>query len=567
MTTRAASAMAQWGQGRAVEQREPNPPQVVSETPVADDLSLMDRWSNSIDSRASSVADTVATFTGLEQEQQEMLKGAPLSVEEAHKVSPAPSQVAWQLGGDVAGLGFDFLADTLVEGVTEGFQLLPNPVEGYTKEQFGALVESSAGQMGLAAWQRGEDAWDAFAAKFPQEAKTLSKGLDLSAVGKLQWKLDSKGNPRVFSQKVKFPIELTPLRADKVGNRNILAAPKGKDKDVYNIVTPDLTKQQQIDKIKRGEVSDPTGLGRNQNAIPSQEEWAVVDAVGKLKVNGAQTMQTNSNVILNEVNRLADITINKTKAVKGGADYDQVMDTIRENIRKAAADNPAVFGKNGKKSQKIVDDVVAQFEKFMDESGNNSFEGLLAARQQLDNYLINEIKLGTFGNARKASVASSAHRAIRDTVNGVVEQGVPGTKDLLREQSLLLRGLEGVAGKAADESQGALGRLLQRINMHNPTTPLAQMSTLMSPLVWAGAVAVSPFVLAAQGGRQLKRSNLVTRGMGTVQYGIRDVIQESTKALKMIKDPDVRKQIQSDIKVMATLLHTLPNGGEEEPVQ
>ena len=554
MSTRAANAMAQWGQTRAVEQREPSPPQVASETPVADDLSLMDRWSASTAARGSSLADTMANVTGLEQEQQEILKGSPLSVEEAHKVSPSPAQAVWQIGSDVAGLGFDYLADTVVEGVTEGFQLLPNAVEGYTKEQFGALVESPVGQGGLAAWQRGTDAWDAFAAKYPQEARTLSKGLDLTAAGKV-------------NQKVKFPIELTPLRADKVGNRNILAAPKGKDKDVYNIVTPDLTKQQQIDKIKRGEVSDPTGLGRNQNAIPSQEEWAVVDAVGKLKVNGAQTMQTNSNVILNEVNRLADITINKTKAVKGGADYDQVMATIRENIRKVAADNPAVFGKNGKKSQKIVDDVVAQFEKFMDESGNNSFEGLLAARQQLDNYLINEIKLGTFGNARKASVASSAHRAIRDTVNGVVEQGVPGTKDLLREQSLLLRGLEGVAGKAADESQGALGRLLQRINMHNPTTPLAQMSTLMSPLVWAGAVAVSPFVLAGQAARQLKRSNLVTRGMGNVQYGIRDVIQESTKALKMIKDPDVRKQIQSDIKVMATLLHTLPNGGEEEPVQ
>ena len=503
------------------------PPSQPDPTPVADDLSLLDRYGKSYDNRVMSMADTF----------------------ENQSDSTFLQQTA-QVGGDTAGLVFDLAADTLVEVGQEGVSMLPQEVQGYTKEQFGELVNSPVGQQAISAWQQGEAAWDMFANKFPAEARTLSKGLDLFAMGK-PW------------QKIKLPADYVPLRINKTGMRKELSPPAGRDRDVYNVITPERSKAERAQQIKQGNVTNPTGPLRSQKVVPTEQEWKVVDEVKKLNVGPQHTMVTNANTISGKIDELADKTIKMSRRAKGGVDTDLVLQNIDSKLEAVRTKMPAVFGADASKGAKTIDDIVAQFQGFLDQNGN-SYEGLLVSRQQLDHLLNEELKLGTYGTGRKASAVTEAHKAIRTAVNDIVKDGVPGTGELLNRQHLLFDALDATAVKGASEASTSIGRLLQTVNMHNPTTPLAQITTLAHPLVWAGAIATAPVTLANYGYQHIRRAPMVTNKVGAISYGLRDVIREGKKVLAMTTDKEVRKQINYDIKILASLLHTLPRGEEEE---
>jgi hypothetical protein len=521
--------------------------------PPPHDPSLMDPVGVSRAMAATGVADTLAYATGLESEQQEMLKGAPLSPQEQGGLDPSFAQTAWQLAGDTVGLVWDWGSDVLVEAGQEGISLLPTTVTEAGTAKLRDIAQSDVGQAGLKAAKQGGEAWDAFANQYPQEARTLAKGFDMVP------------GSRAF-KRIKMPTALTPLRIDKVGNRNILRSPTGRDKDVYNMVVPEQTKKQKTMQVAEGRVSDPEGLGRSQNVIPSDTEWKVIDELKSTDVSANKTMQQNSNVVLSKLDELNEQTRRRAAGTKGGVDHEVLMQSIRDKLGKEVTDNPAIFGKDGKKASKSIDDIFEQLEVILDTNGT-SWEGILRSRQELDNLLLKKMQVGTYGTGRKASAVQEAHKAARGVINDLVKANVPGTDKLLGRQHRLFTGFDSLSVKAADESSSALGRLLREINVHNPTTPLAQLSTLLSPVVWAGAVAVSPFVLANKARRGVMQLAPVAEKVGTMRNGIRDVITESQKMLKMVKDPDLRKQMQVDIKVMATLLHTLPAEGnmrEEE---
>ena len=510
-------------------------------TPVADDLSLLERWSESTAAAGSKMADTMAFATGLDQEQQQMLGATSM---ETGKYDPTMGQVAMQVAGGPVEMVWDWGSDVLIEAGQEGISLLPNSVREGGTEAVKALVESPVGQHGLSAWQAGKGAWDTFAAKFPQEARTLSAGLNLIPGGKAMGKIP-------------VPTELTPLKLNKTGLRKELQAPQGRDKDIYNLILPEQTKKQKLTQVQEGRVTDPRGVTGQQKVVPSEQEWKIVDEMKTLDVSANKTYQQNANIVQKQIDTLNEQTRRKAAGTKGGVDHDVVVENIRQDLAQRIQQNPGIFGADGKKAQKTIEDVLAQLEKSMDSNGT-SWEGLLRSRQELDNFLLNQLQIGTYGTGRKAGAVTEAHKAIRETINGYVKNNVEGSGKLLERQSLLFGGLDGLGVKAADEASSSLGRLLREINMHNPTTPLAQMSTLLSPLVWAGAVAVSPFVLANKARRGVLQIPMAAEGRGYINQGIRDVINESQKALKIIKDPTVRKQMQTDIKVLATLLHTIP---------
>lgn len=525
--------------------------QPVSTTPVSDDLSLFQRMGNSVGRAASGFADSAALATGLEQEQQEMLLGRDMTAAEAHQVSPTLGQTAMNFGGDAVGLVWDWGADGITEAGQEGFQLLSNENQEGAKEQLRALVDSPVGDMGLKAWQYGDEQWKSFAAKYPMEARTLSKGFDLLPGGKQM-------------KRIKIPTELTPLRLDKTLGRQRLKPPTGRDKDIYNMIVPEQTKQQRLKQVTSGNVDNPRGLGRRQDIIPTDGQWEVVDELKTVpNLSANKTYQQNANLVLDSINDINEKARRIAAGTRGGADHRTVMESIQDRLVQTAQQNPGIFGVDGQKASKTIEGIVAEFDNMLDTNGS-TWEGLLRSRQELDNYLLNQMQIGTYGAGKKAGAVTEAHKAIRDVVNSMVTDGVPGTKDMLKRQHLQFKGLDGLAPKAADEASSSLGRLLRELNLHNPTTPLAQMSTLLSPLVWAGAVAVSPFVLAGKAVRGVTQIPRLAESTGAVRNGVRNVISESQKALKLIKDPAVRKQMQTDIKVMATLLHTLP---KDEPVK
>ena len=172
---------------------------------------------------------------------------------------------------------------------------------------------------------------------------------------------------------------------------------------------------------------------------------------------------------------------------------------------------------------------------------------------------------GTFGSGRKASVATEAHRAIRDTINSYVKSNVPGTEDLLDKQHKLYTALDGVSMKAVDEGRTAVGRLLQLFNLHMPHTPQAAVTTYLNPtviLAGLGAVAASPFVLGYRGlVKPITKSGAVREAAGFSKQSLIDFKNEATKLGKMITDPETLKAYRADLKVMASLIHTY----EEDP--
>lgn len=522
--------------------------------PDAVDPSLLGRIGDSAGERGSSIADTLASWTGLEAEQEALVKGEELTANEAMRATATTGQALTQIIGDSLGFVWDMGGDALTEGTTEAFDLLPEATQDATKEQFQALMASPVGQQGIAAMQATAEAWKSFEDANPQEAKTIMAAFNMTPMG------------QVRKVRKVFDIELTPIRLKDVGGRKVLERPQGKDSDVYNMITPELTKKQKIEQLRAGNVTDPSGLSRSQDNVVTPQEWRVVDEVKKLPVSDAKTKVTNNNIILKEIEKLGQQTINKTARAKGGVDLDTVVSDISQALNVAKTNKPGIFGAGGKKGKKTVDDLMSQLNVYLDKHGTD-YQGLLLARQDFDRFLNNELMAGTFGSGRKASVATEAHRAVRDTLNGYVKSNVPGTSELLDKQTNLFTALDGVSMKAVDEGRTAVGRLLQLFNLHMPHTPQAAVTTYLNPMVLAaglGAVATSPFVLGYRGIiKPITKSKMVREATGFTKQSLIDFKNEAVKLGKMIKDPEVLKAYRADLKVLASLIHTYEEGPEE----
>ena len=534
----------------------------IVKTPV--DLSIMDRFGMSTAKRASSVAETMANATGLSADTAVMAAGGNLedgrsdmareaeylTPAEGSLVNPTLTDTAWQLGGDALGLVWDWGADALVETGQEGFQLLPVSMQESAKEKFGEFVNSPVGAQGVAAMKSGVDAWNAFSARFPQEARTLSKGFDFVPGGKQLARL-------------RIPTELTPLRMEKVGFRQVLRSPTGQDKDIYNMIVPEQTKQQKLLQVQEGRVTEPQGLTRQQTLVPSTREWEIVDefkTVAGLSAN--KTMVQNSTLVLDKVSKLNDQAIKLTYGSKGGVEFNTLLTMLRQEIDAVIPNKPMLFGANGTKSSGLIDDMLSQLDNILAKNGT-TWGGVLKSRQDFDNLLLNNFKIGTFGTGRKAGAAQEIHTILRNAMNKMVTENVPKTKELLRRQNLLLDGGKHLNLKAAEEASGALGRLFQTFNIHAPTTPLSLLGTATSALVVGGMLAISPAVFLGKGVRGVLQLPSIAAKRGAIKTGLRQVIQESQKMLKMIKDKNLREQMQIDIKVLATLVHTLSDDKTE----
>lgn len=524
--------------------------------PRAQDPSLIDRWSNSASQRGSSIADTLAGLTGLEEEQQEILAGRPLTPQEQLQATPSVSQAGVQMVGDVAGFIWDMGGDALTEAVTEGFSLLPQATQDATLAQLNELMQSPLGQQAVKALNAGTDAWAAFSDRYPQEAKTIEGAFNIAPIGQT-----------IKNIRKVFPTELTPMRIEKVGARKIAQAPKGRDKDVYNLVTPEPTKKEITERIRQGNVTDPSGPTGAQRTIPSEQEWKVVDEVKKLPVSPAKTNVTNSNIVLKELDRLNQQTMNKVARTRGGVDKDVLVTDVQNALNVKKAQNPAVFGRGGKKGKETVADLQAQLNRFLDEEGTD-WHGILRARQRFDNYLVDNLNAGTFGQGRKASVATEVHRAVRDTLNNHVKSNVEGTGELLERQHLLFQALDGLAPKGADEAKTAIGRLLQLANLHMPSTPASQVMTFTHPLMWAaglGALAVSPLTLAYKTGvKPLIYAPGSRDAARFVHQSLVDFRKEMVKLGKHIPKGEMKRLYLDDMKVLASLIHAgATEDGEE----
>ena len=541
--------------------QEPSRPAVgVAARP--DEDGLLARFGDSFSDRTTSIADTLADVSGLTAREDAILEGKELTLQGYMDSAPNPVQAGVQMLGDTAGLVYDVAGDVISYGVEEGFRLLPEEYQEEAKGALKAVMDSPMGRAGLQAWQTGEAAWNAFEKAYPQEAKTLSRGLNLVPMARTL-----KG-----VTKVKIPTELTPLRLDKVGLKNELKPPSGREKDIYNIITPEKTKQQKIDDLKRGGVTNPGATG-TQRPVPSKEDWAVIDEVAKLpNVNGQKTYTHNFNVMLDELNKTNEQARRAAAKTKGGVQWRDLETGVAERLAAVRQSSPSIFGVKGKKGKNVEEELVEEFYRMVDTNGN-SWEGILKARQDFDNFALNKIKVGTY-TGRKASVATEVHKAIRDTANGFVKEGVPSAAPLLSKQHNLFRALDGTVVSAADEAATAVGRILQQLNLHMPSTALSQASTIVSPLVLAStglALAVSPAVFSYKFGLKRGIKNAKVQGVaGKFNYTLRDVVGEAKKMLTLVKDKQTRKQLGQDIQVLTILMNSLedaelpPTYAEEE---
>lgn len=506
------------------------------------DPSLLDRFQESAGNRASSIVDTIFDVTGKSAEEVAML-GLP----------PDPTnnldtgQAAIQMVGDTLGFVWDMGGDTLVEAATEGFQMLPQATQDATMAELRGLMASDVGQAGIAALNAGLDAWAGFSDKYPQEAKTIEAAFNI---------IPMSGTTKVLK---KFPTEMTPMRVKDVGGRKILQAPTGRDKDMWNLAAPERTKTQRIEQVRAGNRTDPQGINRKHSTVLSDKEWNMVDELKTTGVSPAKTMQSNANIVQRKIDDLNQQVLNKTAKAKGGVEKDVLLRDIQTELDIKRTQNPAIFGADGKKAQKTLTDLYAQLDFFLDKHGTD-WHGILRARQDFDNYLLENIKAGTFGNGRKATAATEVHRGVRDVLNGYVKDNVEGTGELLGRQHNLFNALDGIAPKAADEAGGAIGRLLQLFQIHMPSTPYAILTTATSPLFWAGALgatAASPFVLGWRGlAKPIAYSAPVRQTVGYTQQALRDTFKEAKKLGKYITDPEVMKAYRADLKVLASMIHT-----------
>ena len=515
------------------------------------DPTLFDRMGASASRHLSSIADSTHSFFGQDLADAELVRNEKLEGMERIQAENTAGDWAAQVSGDIAGIIWDWGADAVVEAGTEGWQYLPTDVQEMGKEALGELINSEIGQAGFRAIKNGDAAWQAFSNKYPKDAKTLAKTFNLFPGGK------------VFKRSWAGYRDLQPLRIEVVGKRSVLRAPKGRDKDVYNLIAPELTAQQQTKQVLEGRVSDPEGLNRKQSIIPSMSEWEVVDEVAKTKVSPAKTKVENANIIIRQVDKLNDAASRVVNNIRGGVDGDTLARALNKEVDIQRQNLPAVFGADGTVGAQTLDNLQEQLRvivrKHGDSSGGGSYHDLLTARQELDFFMLEQFKAGTFGDAARASVATEFHTAARNVLNGFVIDAVPEASDLLKRQNNLLTALDNVAPKAGKEAKTALGRIVQAIGIVAPAHPLSIAAMTTSPLILAmgaGAVAIAPFVYGY--GRIVKPAlyaGPVRSAKGAIDYTIRDIVQEGKKLLKNKDlDSESRKTLAKDVRVLQTLL-------------
>ncbi len=223
----------------------------------------------------------------------------------------------------------------------------------------------------------------------------------------------------------------------------------------------DLVRPRGSKKVREEEAlrtTDPQGLLGRQTVTPSSGEQAMATAVNEVAaVKSGNTVTQN----LNAIDQAVSV---ENKAIMGQLEKSAV-EIPRETISKSMDDvlvglreNPLLVGDAAKTGMKTT----AKARHFLGQNPNTP-AGVEKSRQQFDAWLKRQ-RPKIFDTATDNAL-SIAKRDTRDAMNALVDASVPdiAVSASRLKQTNLLRALDNIGPKAADEAATNLGRLQQNI--------------------------------------------------------------------------------------------------------
>ena len=450
-----------------------------------------------------------------------------------------------QVLGDTIGFGFDMMGAAIESGVEAGMRMLPESFRGAlsdsAKEAMASLANTPIGQEIVRAMDEGGKALEDVKAKYPQEYKTLSSSLNLAAGANRFWR------PKVG------PDPIRPLESGPLGQRDITEKLKGRDKDVFNLVMDES--QEATLKATRNTTSGGI-LGTNERLMTASEE-GMVDSVSKIKgVNPALPIQDNINLVQaqeRKLNTAIEVRLGKSgQEVPSGA----INAAMREKLNEAVNANPGIY-RTGTKLDKAArrqgEKFMAQASAFLDEHGTTPL-GIHKARKEFDKFYADQAQK-SWGKGERTPVSTTeSYRAIRDAMNEIVDLVEPDTKTLRTEQSNLIGATQNMMPKAAQQADTAFGRLYQDFGLSDASTPSGVKANLLPKV---GVFALSPIYFAGKKFQSIWKSAPIQTEAGRAAYVMRDLHKKAIEQMKKEKDPETRKQIAADLKVLMSSISAL----------
>ncbi len=350
-------------------------------------------------------------------------------------------QVVGKVG---AGALLDFVGEVLISGGRGLSAITPDMIEDPIKEGLTwvghEFLNTKAGQAGLEAATAGVDKWKDFKEANPRTARNIESVVDIGLLA-----APVKGKPKVPQTSV-----------GKLGDRALASsetvAKKQRKEMIDDLVTPKKDKKVRIEEVKRTGESGPLKTKRVELSTAEKE---IAEEVVKVKgVTSRHTLQVNYNAIAAEVRKEST----KLKDVLAKNDFTfppHVFDDVLDDVLLRLKDNPLIVGDAAKTATKIAD----KMKELVLENGATG-SGLLKSRKQLDAWIKGQKGAKVFGGDALESSITIATRDVRQAANDFLIQHAkhaPVARSL-QKQTRLLRAMENIAPKAADE----LGNVLLR---------------------------------------------------------------------------------------------------------
>ena len=242
----------------------------------------------------------------------------------------------------------------------------------------------------------------------------------------------------------------------KLGDRALASseavAKKQRKEMVDDLVTPKKDKRVRIEEVKR---TGESGVLKTKAVELSAAEKEIAEEVIKIKgVTYKNTLQANYNSIAAEVRAEAG----RLKGILAKNDFPfppHVFDDVLDGVLLKLKGNPLIVGDAAKTATKIAD----KMKELVLENGATG-SGLLKSRKQLDAWIKGQKGAKVFGGDALESSITISVREIRQAANKfLIEHAkhAPVARSL-EKQSLLLRAMENIAPKAADEAGNVLLR-------------------------------------------------------------------------------------------------------------
>lgn len=336
-------------------------------------------------------------------------------------------------GRGVSAITPDFIEERAIDSATRTGQMLLN---------------TTAGQAGLAAAQEGAPAYEEFAENNPRAARNIEAVVDIGLVTAPPLRASRVGRIRTSQE-----------RFLQRAGESLTQGGEAQALNVRNSFIDDLIRPKQTAKVRAEQTARTTeeGLLRSKVVEPSAAEQVIAAEVRTIPgVAENKTLQGNLNVIREELGAEAEILLAELRQSPARISHTEVeksLDLVRRNLESI----PTVTGDAAKTSNKLIDAALGFVRKNPQTSA-----GLLKARQQFDSFLTGQ-KRNALGDVPLENALTLASRDVRQAMNNLIQIKNPstGVRTSLARQSNMFRAMDNIAPKAADEAANVIHRAWQ----------------------------------------------------------------------------------------------------------